>query len=288
MKYKIKFVDWWECDIKETFLYKFLDKHFDIELSEEPDFVICSCFGDEYLKYKCIKIFYTAENTVPDFNLYDYAIGFDHIEFKDRYVRYPSSLTEEIFISEPLTKSIREDFFNRSFCSFVVSNGYFADPYRSYFYDLLSDYRKIDSGGSFKNNIGYKVENKKDFLSKYKFNLAMENSLSEGYITEKIIDAFVSNTIPIYWGSLNEDWLNRKSYIAINGFDKIEDCLSYISDINENKNRYMDMLSEWPFINDIVEKYKDNLKSFFENIFVNNIKKLRYSGRRHMIYGITN
>lgn len=36
--YKIKFVDWWECDIKETFLYKFLDKHFDIELSEEPDF----------------------------------------------------------------------------------------------------------------------------------------------------------------------------------------------------------------------------------------------------------
>lgn len=36
--YKIKFVDWWECDIKETFLYKFLDKRFDIELSEEPDF----------------------------------------------------------------------------------------------------------------------------------------------------------------------------------------------------------------------------------------------------------
>lgn len=41
------------------------------------------------------------------------------------------------------------------------------------------------------NNIGGRVTDKLDFLSNYKFNLAMENVSHDGYCTEKIIEGFV-------------------------------------------------------------------------------------------------
>ena len=33
----------------------------------------------------------------------------------------------------------------------------------------------------------------------YKFSIAMENSMSDGYLSEKIIGSFISGTIPIYY-----------------------------------------------------------------------------------------
>lgn len=32
---------------------------------------------------------------------------------------------------------------------------------------------------------------------------AMENSLSQDYVTEKVYDAFVAGCVPIYWGAAN-------------------------------------------------------------------------------------
>ncbi len=44
------------------------------------------------------------------------------------------------------------------------------------------------------------AENKDKTLRRYNFVLAFENSDFTGYITEKIIDAFKSGTVPLYWG----------------------------------------------------------------------------------------
>ena len=41
---------------------------------------------------------------------------------------------------------------------------------------------------------------KSEGLSKYKFSFAVENSQVPGYFSEKIIDCFLTKTIPIYWG----------------------------------------------------------------------------------------
>lgn len=35
-------------------------------------------------KYDCIKIFFTGEEQSPDFNIADYAVGYDDIRFGDR------------------------------------------------------------------------------------------------------------------------------------------------------------------------------------------------------------
>ncbi len=44
-------------------------------------------------------------------------------------------------------------------------------------------------------------ENKHELLSNYKFTIAYENTAYPGYVTEKIVDAIVSGSIPVYMGA---------------------------------------------------------------------------------------
>jgi len=79
-KIKIKFVDFWHPDtpeaIKANFLYKLLSKRFDLELSDQPDFLIYAWAGVKHLQYNCVRIYYTGENIRPDFSTCDYAFSF--------------------------------------------------------------------------------------------------------------------------------------------------------------------------------------------------------------------
>jgi Glycosyltransferase family 10 (fucosyltransferase) C-term len=53
--------------------------------------------------------------------------------------------------------------------------------------------------------------------SDYKYCLTMENTLKEGYITEKILLGFMGGCIPIYWGSLEVlDFFNPNAFIYYN------------------------------------------------------------------------
>jgi hypothetical protein len=55
-----------------------------------------------------------------------------------------------------------------------------------------------DLYGNGRNN---QLENKADGLRDYMFSIAMENDCYDTYYTEKLLDCFLSGTIPIYWGS---------------------------------------------------------------------------------------
>lgn len=46
----------------------------------------------------------------------------------------------------------------------------------------------------------YNLQIKRDVISNYMFNMAFENSLEPGYVTEKPFDALISGTVPIYLG----------------------------------------------------------------------------------------
>lgn len=46
-----------------------------------------------------------------------------------------------------------------------------------------------------------KLESKADGLRDYMFSIAMENDCYDTYYTEKILDCFLTGTIPIYWGT---------------------------------------------------------------------------------------
>ena len=204
---RIKYLDWWEGFNPEDYkIHNILSKHYEIEQSENPDYVFCSLFSKEALKYNAVRILYSGENFCPDFNLFDYAIGFDYLIFGDRYIRYPNYLFNIKYSQETnmmLNKhTISDELFSNKtdFCSFVVSNGN-ADPIRDLFFDKLSEYKRVNSGGKYRNNIGIPqgVENKYEFQKKHKFVIAFENSSQPGYTTEKLIQAFSAGSIPIYW-----------------------------------------------------------------------------------------
>lgn len=89
---KINFCGFWSSFNKEKNLFvSILKKHYNVEISDQPDYVICSNRGlpFEYLKYDCIRIMFMGENLSPDFTAFDYVIGFDFLDFGDRYFRLP-------------------------------------------------------------------------------------------------------------------------------------------------------------------------------------------------------
>ena len=88
-KIKINFCDWWGGFNKnENRYYSILKRYYDIEISDNPDFLFYSCYGRDFKKYNCIKIFGNGENILPNFNECDYGEGADYINFGDRYIRY--------------------------------------------------------------------------------------------------------------------------------------------------------------------------------------------------------
>ena len=70
---KVNYVGFWKgYDYHSSRIHQILEKHYKVCISEEPDYVICSVYNNEWMKYEnAIRIFYTAENVIPDFNLFD-------------------------------------------------------------------------------------------------------------------------------------------------------------------------------------------------------------------------
>lgn len=234
-------------------LLEWLSEIYTIEITnKKPDFVIHSCFGHEHLKYNCVRFAWLGENIQPDFNISDYAIGFGRINYSDRYMRIPLYRWyfpdyESLFDNNRnLIKinGIEEHFQKHRFCTMVISNSkrgeYFDD-----FYSELNKYKNIDSGGKVLNNIGGAVEDKIKFLSEGKFTLAFENSSSPGYVTEKILHAFSSHTIPIYWGApdIIQDF-NHKALINCNSFRSVEEVIAEVCRLDQDQKAYIEMLEQ--------------------------------------------
>lgn len=80
-------------------------------------------------------------------------------------------------------------------------------------------------------------QNKIETLSKYKFTLAYENmNEANGYITEKIFDALIAKTVPIYWGAENIDkYVDPKAFIDRRIFKNDAELATYLYSIDESK-----------------------------------------------------
>jgi hypothetical protein len=166
-----------------------------------------------------VKIAYHTENILPDLKFTDYSIGFYHINQLDRHFTFPWYLM--IQLNDNFFKIKRNKIINNlkrtKFCAAIISNS--KGNFRNLFIEELSKYKKVDMGGSFKNNVGGKVKNKISFLEEYKFSIAMENSEADGYTSEKIHESFIAGTIPIYYGNyLIEEIYNPKSFNLIIAF----------------------------------------------------------------------
>lgn len=248
-KITVKFVDFSSNNIPNIII-NILRKYYEVIVEDkQPEYLFYSVFGHDNLKYEdSIRIFWTGENVIPDFNICDYAIGFAKIEFEDRYKRVPLYYFYKEDYKKAMVKNdyVDTSLLNRKFCNYIYSNGN-ADPSRDYFFKELSKYKNVDSGGRHLNNIGESIDDKLDFQSKYKFSIAFENSSANGYVTEKILQAFAARTIPIYWGDSNiSDDFNTKAFINCHDYDSFDDVIQKIIEIDNDDDEYIKMMME-PF-----------------------------------------
>lgn len=247
---KIKFENFWpDFDCHNNKFVSALRTAHDIEVlgpgsTESPDILFYSrCGRPRHYDYDCLKIYYTGENDVPDFNECDYAISFYNIDIDGRSLRYPLYMLYEYDMCLRPRQIADEDAVNRGFCTLLMRNSVNCDPMRLKIIDAVDAYKPITYGGPFRNNTGGPVDEKIPFISAYKFNLALENSKIEGYVTEKLLEALAARTVPVYWGSETaaRDF-NPDAFINAGDYESVDSLVRDLALIDSDNARYLSYL----------------------------------------------
>ena len=122
-------------------------------------------------------------------------------------------------------------------------------PHRERMFDLFSTIGNTSAGGKchgttplYKNSATQLARGRWPTAWKayerYKFGLVMENSLTEGYISEKILTAFVGGTVPIYYGTPEVfEIFNKDAFIYLND-SNIQDVLSEVKYLLSDRAEY--------------------------------------------------
>ena len=98
----------------------------------------------------------------------------------------------------------------------------------------------------------------------------MENTKQETYITEKIINGFLANTIPIYWGSDNiSDYFNTERFINISNMDNntIDIAINKILFLINNNDEYLNIINKPIFSNNTLSRTIKDISDDIKNLF---------------------
>lgn len=145
-------------------------------------------------------------------------------------------------------------------CSFIFSNKNWNSYHRlrHRISDRLKDDNRVDFFGSGSNKpIEYKI----DALKEYMFSIVVENSIEADYFTEKILDCFLSGTIPIYVGSkTTSNYFDNDGIIYFEGDEDLPSILEklnndlYESKIESVKNNF-ELAKQYIFPEVIIQKF---------------------------------
>ncbi|MEI0486100.1 glycosyltransferase family 10 domain-containing protein [Brachyspira intermedia] len=259
----------WPVNEKEftgNYFYNLIKNNYisDLEISYNPDIEFFATIGKRYFLEKSkakIKIFYTGEcvsdkaidkrwaeyydNCINDVDL---SLGFDRIDENkyQNYVRFPiwifynfNRLLDKKDYTKDDIKKVIDNINNakskkNKFASLVASHD--ATNIRTQMYNQII---KIDSiscpGKLFHNDNTLKQDfnnDKIEYLRDFKFNICPENTISDGYVTEKLFDSFKAGCIPIYNGDENIE-LDLVNKDALLFFKKDEDNTELIKEIEK-------------------------------------------------------
>jgi hypothetical protein len=275
-----------------------LESRYEVEISDRPDYVFVSQDPKSHrslmAKFQSvpIRIFDAGETIVPDFNLCDYGIGWDPIDYGDRYyqinplnfsefgLRY-ASLSRDKSPSELLEEKDR-------FCNFIYSNPH-AHPDRDNFFEMLGRYKKVDSAGKHLNNYGDEILGARNwtqtnlaFQRRYKFSIAFENAAHIGYTTEKLINPMLAGSIPIYWGNPEVGKaFNTRSLIYCGEMDNHEQVVERLKENDNDDSLYMQMAGE-PWMTEeqvgLAARKRQEFEEFLFNIFDQPLERARRRG----------
>ena len=150
------------------------------------------------------------------------------------------------------------------FCAFMYN---YNINFRVKLYDDINSYKPVDALGKSRNvnphaqtdrGNAFYMNSAVDKYKPYKFVICCENKKFPGYVTEKIINAMLAQSIPIYYGDPNvATHFNPKSFIDISSFQTCEDAIEFIKRVDQDDELYCSILKEPWYHNNTPSKYFD-------------------------------
>lgn len=217
------------------------------------------------------RVWYTGENIRPPYSdAFDAFISFDQDDYFGKNIYFPIFYSDLLFGEMDSNRSVGAPPFevsslirprilstekNGFVCAFINN----PEPTRLRAIDALSKFGKVDVFGKYS---GKPVERKYDIARRYKYVLCFENDLYPGYVTEKLLDAYLCETVPLYMGNFgSEKHINRRALVNAADFSSLEKFANFVSHL-ENQG-YEEIYSE-PLLNS-VPKADELLKALTGN-----------------------
>lgn len=169
------------------------------------------------------------------------------------------------------------------FCG-VVQNS--IVPLRIEYFEKLSNYKFVRASGRWITNVppgeetishpktdGEGYLSKVNFLSDCKFSLHIQSNVLPYLTVEKMIHAYASKTIPIYYGNelVLEDGFNPNSFINCHDYNSVDDVINEVIKIDKDDKLFIKMMSEPIFVGNKLPDYfnHDYVLTFLEKVINN-------------------
>jgi hypothetical protein len=200
-----------------------------------------------------VNIFFTGENERPPYGDWDAYLSFDLHEFGSKNAYLPlwwitctdlagpknAPYLNEIITVESLLRPRQPNLKPRKkFCVAFIGKAY---PFRMQALNALSDVQKVEVFGAIARK---DVKSKFKESQNYKFVFAFENDLYPGYVTEKVIEAWATGAIPLYWGSDPAKYINPKAVINLAEFDSMNEFVNFVSKVNADSKLWEEIASQ--------------------------------------------
>jgi len=233
---------------------------------------------EPYLKYINVKesedvtranqYFNHIRNNFKDYaiNEVDLTIGCFVNKKSDKYIRLPGWILY-LFKPESTYEDIKEKIYQVNniqkipkYGKATVINSHDKWGTRSKICDDIKEYIDIEYAGRWRNNTNdLKIKYNDDkikYMSNFKFNICAENMDASEYVTEKLIQAFMAGTVPIYHGAFNNpcpDFILRDGIIFWDYNDDNYYNLKLLSELIQNENLYFKFLNQPKFTEYTIE-----------------------------------
>ncbi|MFY9657130.1 MAG: glycosyltransferase family 10 [Methylocystis sp.] len=259
-KTKIAFVDFWsDFSPYHGFLKHLLDLSLGgwkpCESEDEADVVFSSVFPHRPVAYPEKTIAFIWENIRPNFKYYRYALSSDidhycgrnfrlpvwygEIAWSPKYRKGPPTFDNahgnEALLTIPQLLTARHGPYMRrpKFCALVSSH---YEPHRMMVADALASLGPVDQFGRASGRTD--PRSKYEILQPYVFSLCFENSMFPGYYTEKLVQAWAAETIPLYFSDrLVKNEFNTAAFLNRYDFPTLSAFVSEVKDVLASPER---------------------------------------------------
>jgi hypothetical protein len=274
----LAFCDFWSGFVPEAWpLFRLLQEDFDARVDPEADIVVCGPFGRRHVGHTGTKVFCTGEPSPYSRAAYDFWIDFD-LAPRPRHLRCPLFIWEmhgdRLDGVRPAGRTLEEWLGRPRFCNFIYSNP--GGRVRNELFDVLNRRRPVAAPGLARNNAPpiqggrvpqdwrrRKIAHQRDV----RFTIAFESVEMAGYTTEKLLDAFVAGTIPIYWGNpaVGLDF-RPGSFINAYDFASLESLAEHVLAVDADPELARRYLEVRPLYDGALDRSRDELSAFFGEV----------------------